>query len=364
MHCASLGEFEQGRPVLEALHKEVPDARLILTFFSPSGFEMRKNYPLATGGVFYLPLDGPASARDFLDIVRPEAAIFVKYEFWYFYLRELKNRGVPTVLVSAIFRKEQAFFKLWGGWFRKMLGYFSALFVQDEASRELLDQIGVKNVEVAGDTRIDRVLDVAQEAMEWPVLDRFCAGARVLVAGSVWPPDERLLQAWLSDAVSEGWKCILAPHEIEEEHILGLTRTLPGPVVRYTAAAKGGPVEGRVMLLDTVGMLASAYRYGELAYVGGGFGKGIHNVLEPMAHGLPVFFGPRHEKFREARLLIESGAAFPVRSEAGFVKKFGEICSKSDISLASQAGMEILERNKGATLRISAYIAGHFSSKS
>lgn len=351
MHCASLGEFEQGRPVLEELNREHPEVQLVLTFFSPSGYEMRKNYPLASG-VFYLPPDGKKNANDFMDLLQPDMAIFVKYEFWYDYLKALHQRNIPTMLISGAFRSGQVFFKPWGGLFREMLSFFDRLFVQDETSRQLLGTIGIDRVEAAGDTRIDRVLALAREERPMPLLSSFSAGAKVLVAGSSWAPEEQILEEWLASPASRGWKCIIAPHEIREEHVEALEKRLPGPVARYTQAKEGSTGTARVLILDTIGMLGHAYRYALVAFIGGGFGKGIHNILEPMSHGLPVLFGPRHQKFREAEMLIKGGAAWQVAGTEEFIARMQELSEQDFRTSASGKGLALLHLQAGATKKI------------
>jgi 3-deoxy-D-manno-octulosonic-acid transferase len=351
MHCASLGEFEQGRPVLEELNREHPEAQLVLTFFSPSGYEMRKNYTLASG-VFYLPPDGVKNASDFLDLLRPDMAIFVKYEFWYDYLKALHQRSIPTVLISGAFRPEQVFFKPWGGLFRAMLSFFDRLFVQDESSRLLLESIGIERVEVAGDTRIDRVLALAAEDKPMPLLESFSAGARVLVAGSSWAPEEQILEEWLKHPSSQTWKCIIAPHEIREEHILALEKRLGEAVIRFTRAKDANPGPARMLILDTIGMLGHAYSYGHAAFIGGGFGKGIHNILEPMSHGLPVLFGPKHQKFREAEMLIGGGAAWQVSGAGEFIDRMQALSEEDFRAAASGKGLTLLHLHAGATKKI------------
>ena len=361
IHCASLGEFEQGRPVMEEIKRRMPEWNLVLTFFSPSGYEMRRNYPLVKG-VFYLPLDSPRNARDFLELLRPDVALFVKYEFWYYFWRELKRRRTPTLLISAIFRPGQVFFKPWGGVFREMLNVPTAIFVQDEASRDLLSRIGIKDVIIAGDTRMDRVLSLAREGRDWPILQIFSGNTPVLVAGSTWPPDEEILANWLKDPSSQGWKCIIAPHEIDESTVQSLQHRIPERSLRYTKLSEAEIPESRVLILDTMGMLGSAYRYGRVAYVGGGFGKGIHNILEPMAHGLPVLFGPRYQKFREAHLLIDAGAAWSIEREEDFVERMRFLSQKEDRESASQKGLALLEKHRGATQQIVDFLLIPFTS--
>ena len=311
MHCASVGEFEQGRPVLEALRDRQPDRFILVTFFSPSGYELRKNYAGADG-VLYLPLDGPRTAAQFLDLVRPDRVIFVKYEFWYYYLREIARRNIPLHLISAVFRPGQAFFQWYGGFHRQMLNFFDDLFVQDARSAELLRSLDLPDtrVHLAGDTRLDRVRHIAQTAQSLPSIDRFADGHLLLIAGSTWPPDIAVLRELAAQPEFGTWKLIVAPHEIDEAQLQRTERSFPvGSVVRFSELPSA-PSEHRVLLIDNIGMLASLYRYGRIAYVGGAFGSGLHNILEPAAHGLPVLFGPKYHKFNEAReLLARSGVA-------------------------------------------------------
>ncbi|MBL7718615.1 MAG: 3-deoxy-D-manno-octulosonic acid transferase [Flavipsychrobacter sp.] len=312
MHCASLGEFEQGRPVLEQLRATYPGHALVLTFFSPSGYEVRKNYPGADY-IFYLPTDSPRSAARFISFVQPKLAIFVKYEYWYFLLRQLEVKHIPAILISAIFRKEQPFFRWYGGLHRKMLNCFSRIFVQDEASRQLLQTIGVNDAQVAGDTRFDRVVAAVQQAIPLPVAEAFCAGGKVLIAGSSWPEDERFLRrAW--EGMPPGWKLVIVPHEVHEAHIAAIEQLFGNETVRWSRWSDES--EARVLIVDTIGVLLPLYRYGQLVWIGGGFGKGIHNTLEAAAYGLPLGFGPEYSKFREAKELIACGAAFSTSAPA------------------------------------------------
>ncbi|UYZ60460.1 3-deoxy-D-manno-octulosonic acid transferase [Hymenobacter latericus] len=312
VHCASLGEFEQGRPLMEAMRRQHPHHKIVLTFFSPSGYEVRRQWPGADY-IYYLPLDTAANARAFVAAVRPQLAVFVKYEFWYHHLAELKRQGVPTVCVSAIFRPDQVFFKPWGGFFRKVLHQLTHLFTQDEASAELLRGIGLTQVSVAGDTRFDTVVDTAAApARELPLVAAFVAdGAPVLVAGSVWPPDVEVLALALRHWQGS-LRTIVAPHEITEAHLQQVEAVLPGQVVRYSQATTASVGQARVLLIDNIGLLRELYRAGSVAYIGGAFGKGLHNTLEAAAFGLPLLFGPRYQKFKEARDLVALGAAAAV----------------------------------------------------
>jgi 3-deoxy-D-manno-octulosonic-acid transferase len=310
MHCASVGEFEQGRPVLEKLRKERPDLPVLLTFFSPSGYEARKDYPGATH-VDYLPADGPENADHLLKLIRPCAAIFIKYEFWYHHLGALKARNVPTFLVSAIFRKGQPFFQWYGGAWRKMLACYDRIFVQDEASRELLSSVDCTNVTVSGDTRFDRVMAIVQanEGLSVAKAFRSTSNAPVLICGSTWPEDERIIVSALKQLKAPP-RIIIAPHEVTEKHVDSIEASFPPPIVKWSISAGA---KGNTLLMDVTGSLARAYRYGDIAYVGGGFGDGIHSLLEAAAWGKPVIFGPKHTKFAEAQGLIDAGGGWCIK---------------------------------------------------
>ncbi len=310
-HAASLGEFEQGRPVIEAFRETHPGHKILLTFFSPSGYEIRKDYPGADY-VFYLPADTRRNARRFVETVRPEIAVFIKYEFWANYLKILQRNGTRTFIVSAIFRPDSAFFRWYGGWYRKLLRCFEHIFVQDEESRRLLGKIGVSNVTVAGDTRFDRVATIAGRAKSLPVVEAFVGKAtEVLVAGSTWLPDEELLVRLVNRHPDV--KFIIAPHEIHPERMEKFAASVRCRTVRYTqAAAEADLSDAGVLFIDTIGILSSVYRYGKYAYIGGGFGAGIHNTLEAATFGLPLAFGPNHHKFREASDLMAGGGAVSV----------------------------------------------------
>ncbi len=313
IHCASLGEFEQGRPVIEAIKAQCPDYKILLTFFSPSGYEKRKDYSGADH-VMYLPLDTARNARRLVGSISIETALFIKYEFWFHFLTRLKRKGIPVYLASGIFRPGQIFFKWYGGWYRKFLDCFTHIFVQQEASRLLLEKHGFKRVSVAGDTRFDRVSQVVNTPYENKSLEEFVRGKTVIVAGSTWEPDEALLEQVYHELPGET-RWIIAPHELSESHLGGLKRRFPGSIL-FTESEQGIPPGTRVVIVNTIGHLSYLYRYGTVAYIGGGFGKGIHNILEAATYGLPVFFGPNHGKFSEAVELIQQGAAFPV-SESG-----------------------------------------------
>ncbi len=348
VHAASLGEFEQGRPVIEAIRAAHPEYKILLTFFSPSGYEIRKNYPGADW-VFYMPEDTPRLAREFVRAAHPEIAIFIKYEFWLNHLRELRHAGARTFNISAIFRRDSVFFKWYGGSFRTALRGFERLFVQDEASRELLAELGVTSVTVAGDTRFDRVASIASAAKKIEVVERFAGGAPVFVAGSTWQPDEELLAKTIASHPEIRW--IVVPHEIDADHIDRLAATMPLPTVRYTMCTPTTDLTTPgVLIIDVIGLLSSLYGYATYAYIGGGFGAGIHNTLEAAVFGLPVAFGPNYRKFREAREMIALGAARSISSAPELEAWLAELAADPALyAVTSRAAADYVASNRGAT---------------
>lgn len=310
-HAASLGEFEQGRPVMERLKEAEPETKILLTFFSPSGYEIRKNYAGADY-ILYLPADTKRNAARLIEAFRPDAAVFIKYEFWYHYLHELHKRGIPTYLISAIFRPKQPFFARWGGLHRRMLGFFRQLYVQDEESVRLLAGIGVTQVRRVGDTRFDRVKQIADAAQEVEKARRFCDGRPAVVCGSTWPPDEEILLDYIN-RYTGNYKWIIAPHEIGESHVRSILEKCKKKAARFTGEADD-LASCDVLIIDCIGVLSAIYRYGKVAYIGGGFGVGIHNTLEAAVYGIPVIFGPNHRKFNEAVTLIREGGGFSIRN--------------------------------------------------
>jgi 3-deoxy-D-manno-octulosonic-acid transferase len=357
MHCASLGEFEQGRPLLEKLKTHDPGSYSVLTFFSPSGYEIRKDYPHADL-VCYLPADTPANAHRFISLLQPHMAIFVKYEFWRHYLHQLHRRQIPTILISAIFRPEQLFFRSYGAWYRRLLTYFDHFFVQNESSARLLASVGVTNYAISGDTRVDRVLQLQKEAPEFPLIADFCGSAPVWIIGSSWPADEDLLFSFWQDRLPPHWRIIIAPHEIGAAHLQQIEQTAPLPLVRYsTLKQQAAPADdARILLIDNVGMLSALYRYGRIAYIGGGFGKAIHNLLEPMAFHLPVIFGPKHEKFQEALTLKKSGGGFAISGREDLERVFTALQDEKIYEKAARAAYDYLEQSQGGTDKILTYI--------
>ena len=345
-HAASVGEFEQARPVIERLRSDLVKSgdvrtKILLTFFSPSGYELRKNYEGADI-VSYLPFATRRNVRRFLDIVRPAKAVFVKYEYWPAYLHELKRRGISTYIISAIFRPSQLFFKWYGVWYRKLLDCFTTLFVQDSESDVLLGQYGIHNVVVAGDTRFDRVTQIAQQAKENQLIAAFRPD---LICGSTWQPDENLLIKYFHERGSI--RMLVVPHELDKSHLDRLRQELGEEAVFYTEATEHRVISSRCLVLDTIGMLSSAYRYGRAAYIGGGFGVGIHNTLEAATYSMPVVFGPNYHKFREACDLIDCGGGFSV----GNYEELKNILDRllADSKVAGEKAGKYVNSHRGAT---------------
>jgi len=377
-HFASLGEFEQGRPILEAMHQQYSGKSIVVTFFSPSGYEIRKNTPLADA-VYYLPLDTPDNARDFIAAIKPDVAIFTKYEYWYHYFKELNQQNVPLYIVSGIFRPGQVFFKWYGGLHRKMLGFVAHFFLQDESSKQLLNKLGIINVTVSGDTRFDRVWANAQSPREIAGVSEFKNAQKLFIAGSTWPEDEKLLATL--PVLYPDWKFIFAPHEISEEKINNLIGLLPAnSAVKYSELGDNSkfkiqnskevsdlpalrtshpaPESPQTLIIDNIGMLSSLYAYGDIAYIGGGFGAGIHNTLEAAAFGLPVIFGPHYLKFNEARELIALKAGFSIGNEAqlkGIVDTL--ITDETFYGVTSKKIYSYVHEHTGATKMIMEHIS-------
>lgn len=362
IHAASLGEFEQGRPLIEMIKAKQPDAHIVLSFFSPSGYEVRKGYNMVDA-VVYLPFDLPENVDRFINLVNPQMAIFIKYEFWGNYLKTLKRRGIPTYLVSAIFRPGQVFFKPWGGMFREVLSCFTTMFVQNAASRTLLNKIGFNNVEVAGDTRFDRVADVRNAAKDFPVVERFVSNSKfTLVAGSSWQPDEDIIVPYFNS--HHGMKLILAPHEFDKERLDALLAKFERPVSLYSCASADEMEQCDALVVDCFGILSSLYRYGQVAYVGGGFGAGIHNVNEAAVYGMPVVFGPNHKKFREATDLIACGGGFAIDGDEAFAKVMDKMLSnKAFLEKSGTIADKYIQSHLGATDFVYANIFGKSAGK-
>jgi 3-deoxy-D-manno-octulosonic-acid transferase len=352
VHCASLGEFEQARPIIEEVRKEYPQYKVLLTFFSPSGYEIRKNYEFADE-ISYLPLDTRANAIRFISVVKPSLAIFVKYEFWYHYAQVLKQRNIPILSTSSIFRQEQLFFKGVGNFYRKILKNFTHFFVQNGESLRLLQSIGVTNVSVAGDTRFDRVHQIVMKAERIPIAERFKANEHVFVVGSSWPEDIEVLLPFINE---KKLKFIIAPHEINEQTITEIEKGLQIKFVRFSQAEGKNLEEYSVLIIDNIGLLSRLYRYGEFAYVGGAFGKGLHNILEAACYGVPILFGNKnYRKFQEAVDLINRGGAFEIRDYTDLKEKYETLNDPSSFLLACEVTRQYVNENLGATEKIMSY---------
>jgi len=351
IHASSLGEFEQGRPLIEMIREKNPNAKILLSFYSPSGYEVRKNYD-KVDAVCYMPLDTPKRVKKFLDVVKPSMAIFVKYEFWGNFLEQLKNRGVPTYIISSIFRQNQIFFKPWGCMFRKILNCFTHLYVQNDESRQLLHSIGVDNVTVCGDTRLDRVLQIKAQAKEFPTIEQMVSGCEnVMVMGSSWRPDEDIVIPYFNSHPK--MKLIIAPHEFDENRLQAMMSRIERPVACYTQLEGKDASKLDCVIIDCFGLLSSLYRYGTLAYVGGGFGSGIHNVPEAAVYGIPVIFGPRHEKFREAVELNACGGGFAISNVQQCNAVLDELLGNpAALKKGGEAAGKYISSHTGATAKI------------
>lgn len=347
-HAASLGEFEQGRPVIEAFRKTYPAYKILLTFFSPSGYEVRKQYEGADY-IVYLPADTPKNAHRFVEIVKPRLAFFIKYEFWYNYLRELNQAAVPTISFSAIFRPDQLFFKPYGGFYRSLLRYFDHILVQNQESLDLLKQIDLEPITLAGDTRFDRVAQVAAAKQEIPLAQSFKNKQPILVVGSAWPDDMQVIIPFLN-AFDKPLKAIIAPHEIHEAEIEHWRSLLKKSSIRFSQASSMDAPQAEILFIDNIGMLSSLYQYGEFAFIGGAYKQGLHNILEAATFGMPLFFGPDYDKFQEAVDLVAEGAAFPVSTTAELMTTFSR--QYNNPAEATRISRQYVQRNIGATAKV------------
>lgn len=358
MHAASLGEFEQGLPVVELLKKQYPHHRLLVTFFSPSGYVVRKNHPIADW-VFYLPMDSPSNAAEFIQYTKPSIALFIKYEFWYFYLRELKKQDIPTLLVSGIFRQDQLFFKWYGGFYRKMLLNMTHFFVQDKGSAKLIEGLVPSNsISISGDTRFDRVLTIASAKKQFPIIEEFCKDHPIIVAGSTWSEDDKVLQHFTK--VHRNAKFIIAPHQITPERLAECLQRYPTAILlsKYASLIRPEQANFQTLIIDNVGMLSSLYDYATIAYIGGGFtSEGIHNTLEAAVFGKPIVFGPVYEKYLEAVEMLEIGAAFSAETALEMEALLDDLLNNSDKRKQSgKAGDDYVSSNAGASAKVLAYI--------
>jgi 3-deoxy-D-manno-octulosonic-acid transferase len=354
MHCASLGEFEQGRPVIEALRNQYPDAYILVTFFSPSGYEIRKNYPVADH-VFYLPLDTPSNARRFIDILQPDLAIFVKYEYWLNHLEVMKKKNVPVLMISAIFREGQVFFQWYGYLWKKALKGFRHFFVQNQESSVLLSSAGIHGVSITGDTRFDRVISITENFTELSLIQNFCRTPYVIVAGSTWEEDEEVWTHLVKTRTDISF--IFAPHELYEDHLKSIERLFPNCILYSALSQTGAHSDSNVLIIDNFGMLSRLYHYGTICYVGGGFSNGIHNILEAAVHGKPLIFGPAFYKFQEAVDLLELGGAETVESAIELEKIVVQwLNNPVEMAERGKVSSDYVKERAGATKKIIQYI--------
>lgn len=350
-HCASLGEFDQGLPLMRRLKAEQPNIFLIVTFFSPSGYEHYQTRAHVADLVCYLPLDTPVNARKFINRTQPKSVYFIKYEFWANYIFAAKNSGSKLYNVSGLFREKHRFFKWYGRFFRSVLQQFDYFFVQNNSSKELLSGIGIENVSVTGDSRFDRVIENSKAVKSNEVIKAFKGDNDLFIIGSSWPVDEELLSSWINTSTD---KVLIAPHEVNKKHIDRIITGISRKSIRYSEADRTTISAADVLIIDSIGLLASAYKYGTLAYIGGGFTGNLHNILEPAVFGLPVIFGPKHTRFPEAQTFIDGGFGFSISTTSEFKSAFEAI--KSDIKVISSTEQEFVTKNAGATERIIQHI--------
>ncbi|MDG1333141.1 MAG: glycosyltransferase N-terminal domain-containing protein [Crocinitomicaceae bacterium] len=346
-HCASLGEFDQGLPLMTEIKSRNPEVFLLVTFFSPSGFEHYEKRDHQADFVCYLPLDTPNNARVFIQHFAPKQSFFVKYEFWGNYILSAKKNGSEIYNVSGIFRPSQRFFKWHGGFFRKILKQFDHFFVQNQASEDLLNSIDIANVTITGDSRFDRVIENREKAKDNAIIESFKGNEELLIVGSSWPADEAILIPWINKSSK---KILIAPHQVDDKHVEHIIAGISRKVGRYSTIKDGAEMDFDVLILDTIGHLASSYKYGTLAYVGGGFSGSLHNILEPAVFGLPVIFGPKHTRFPEAQAFIDGGFGFSIETTAQFENSFETILS--DLNAISAKERAFVEANAGASKKI------------
>lgn len=354
-HVASLGEFEQGLPVMEKIKAEYPTYQILVSFFSPSGYEVKKNTPVADA-VTYLPIDTLNNAKRFIASVNPKLAIFVKYEIWPNYLKVLGDNNIPTVLISAIFRKDQIFFKWYGGIMRKALNTFTHFFVQDEKSVNLLNGIGLQNITLSGDTRFDRVAEILERDNKLPFMEQFKGTSPCFVAGSTWPEDEAIMLPFINESQSP-LKFVLAPHNIKQEHIIALKKAITKKTLLYSDWEKNDPSQFDVLIIDTIGLLTKIYSYSNIAYVGGAFATGLHNTLEPAVFGTPIIIGPDYSGFNEAETLVRKKGILVIKDNFEFNTTITQLLENPEyLRKTGQVNADYVDSNKGASIQIMAYV--------
>lgn len=357
-HCASLGEFEQGKPLMEKIKKLHPEYKLLVTFFSPSGYEYRKDNPLIDY-VCYLPIDSKKNARKFMKLVNPKQAYFVKYEFWYFYLATLHQQNVPTYLISGVFRANQPFFKWYGSFNRKMLSFFTHFFLQNKASVDLLNSIGLNNITQSGDTRIDRVYENSQSPTPLPIIEKFTNKKPTIIIGSSWEKEEEIISTYIQTTDKE-FNYIIAPHDVSKAHIDNLITTLDSNHLLYSEANQRNATQHNILIIDNIGILANCYQYTDIALIGGGFSGSLHNILEPASFGNAILFGEKHEKFHEAQELIDNYAAFSISSLDDFIAIVNHLMMKENLQDTKNAATKYIKNSVGATDKIWEVVKNNF----
>ena len=357
-HCASLGEFEQGKPLMEKIKKLHPEYKLLVTFFSPSGYEYRKDNPLINY-VCYLPIDSKKNARKFIELVNPKQAYFVKYEFWYYYLANLHQQNIPTYLISGVFRTNQPFFKWYGGFNRKMLSFFTHFFIQNKVSVDLLNSIGFNNVTQSGDTRIDRVYENAQSPTPLPIIEKFTNKKPTIIIGSSWEKEEEIISTYIQ-TTDKKFNYIIAPHDVSKAHIDNLISTLDTKHLLYSEANQRNATQHNVLIIDNIGILANCYQYTDIALIGGGFSGSLHNILEPASFGNAILFGEKHQKFHEAQELIDNYAAFSIGSLDDFIAIINHLMMKENLQDTKNAAAKYIKNSVGATDKIWEVVKNNF----
>jgi len=357
-HCASLGEFEQGKPLMEKIKKLHPEYKLLVTFFSPSGYEYRKDNPLIDY-VCYLPIDSKKNARKFMKLVNPKQAYFIKYEFWYFYLATLHQQNVPTYLISGVFRANQSFFKWYGSFNRKMLSFFTHFFLQNKASVDLLNSIGLNNITQSGDTRIDRVYENSQSPTPLPIIEKFTNKKPTIIIGSSWEKEEEIISTYIQTTDKE-FNYIIAPHDVSKAHIDNLITTLDSNHLLYSEANQRNATQHNILIIDNIGILANCYQYTDITLIGGGFSGSLHNILEPASFGNAILFGEKHEKFHEAQELIDNYAAFSISSLDDFIAIVNHLMMKENLQDTKNAATKYIKNSVGATDKIWEVVKNNF----
>lgn len=357
VHCSSLGEFEQGRPVMEKIKKEFPQHKLAVSFFSPSGFEVRKDYQGADY-IFYLPLDTKKNAKQLIKILKPEILILVKYEYWYNLLHRLQKKQIPVIVISAVIKEKNLFFRPFGSWFRKRIAGIEHFFVQDNDSKNLLGSIGIENASVSGDTRFDRVREIREANARVEFIEKFKGNSKLIVAGSTWPDDEEILVKFINEKLPDDWKLIFAPHNIKEKEILQLSKEIQKPTAIYTQSNSNQIENAQILIVDTIGLLTQIYAYSDISYVGGGFTKtGVHNTLEPAVFGAPIIFGPNYENYFEAIDLLENQGAVRFIDQYDFDQKMTNLIeNESERTERGNAARNYISQKPNSTELIMKYL--------